>query len=356
MDQEKVIIKMEKLSKKFGSFYAVKDLSLEIRKGEILGFLGPNGSGKSTTMKMLANLLTPNEGEIYIRLNGDFQKLTSRTKDHLLNVMGFLIENPAFFENTTPRKILKYFAKLKGYPRDKIDQRVEEVLQIFELTEWIDKKISTFSKGMRQKLGIMSAIIHDPDVIVLDEPHSGLDPKARREVRKFILKLKELGKTVFLSSHLLFEVSEVADRIAIISHGQLVACDTMDSLEQKAKKSIFNLEVLDSETQSISKLEQIIQPFTGYDEPINIKFNKDMKIFEGKFNARPENQYKIVKALIENGVKVVEFSVPKAELLENLYLELVHKNDEEKKPLLVSFQVNQPPTIQIENYNKGVTI
>src|SRR6056297_1889632 len=115
----------------------------------------------------------------------------------------------------TPRRLLSYFAELKGFPKRKLRQRVEEVVEMVGLSDWIDKNMGTFSKGMRQKIGIVSAIVHDPEVVVLDEPHTGLDPSARRDVRDFILELKERGKTVFLSSHILYEVSEVADRVAI---------------------------------------------------------------------------------------------------------------------------------------------
>ena len=128
---ENAIVRFKNLSKKFGDFYAVSDVNIEINKGEIVGFLGPNGAGKSTTMKMMAYLLKPTEGEIWIRVNGNLEKLSNHNKDYLLDNVGFLIENPFFYGNVSPRLILKYFAELKGYPKNKVNERIEEVVDMF---------------------------------------------------------------------------------------------------------------------------------------------------------------------------------------------------------------------------------
>ena len=324
---QEVLIQLNNLTKKFGNFFAVSNINIEIYRGEIVGFLGPNGAGKSTTMKMIAYLLEPSEGEIWIRGNGELQRLNRKNKDYLLDNLGFLIENPTFYGDLSPRTILKYFAKLKGYPKDKINQRIEEVLKFFHLEDWIDKKIKTFSKGMRQKIGIASAIIHDPDIIVLDEPQTGLDPGARREVRDFILKLKQMGKTIFLSSHLLYEISEVADRIAIINHGKIIAFDTLDNLEGTTRKSIINFELLNTEGRDqnhfLEEVKNLVQPFTGIEKDLSwVKYNEETGVFQIFFDGDPLNQLNILKALIDNGFKIIEFSVPKAGLLEDLFIEL----------------------------------
>ncbi|MFX0044141.1 MAG: ABC transporter ATP-binding protein, partial [Candidatus Hodarchaeota archaeon] len=325
-----VIIRFKNLTKKFNDFYAVSNINIDIRRGEIVGFLGPNGAGKSTTMKMMAYLLKPTKGEIWIRGNGRLQKLSNHNKDYLLDNIGFLIENPAFYGNVTPRMILKYFAKLKGYPKNKVKQRIEDVIEMFGLSNWIDKKIKTFSKGMRQKIGIASAIIHNPDIVILDEPQTGLDPQARREVRDFILELKKMGKTIFLSSHLLYEISEVADRIAIINKGKIIAFDTIDNLESKAKKSVINFELLDHPEEDnlenvLNHLKEIISPHTGVSNSSNsLDYKKDTRIFQVLFDGDPKNQLTILKALMGHQYKVIEFSVPKAGLLENLFIDLIN--------------------------------
>ncbi|MFX1317417.1 MAG: ABC transporter ATP-binding protein [Promethearchaeota archaeon] len=330
LDNNDVIIRFKNLTKKFEDFYAVSNINIDIKRGEIVGFLGPNGAGKSTTMKMMAYLLKPTKGEIWIRGNGKLQKLSNHNKDYLLDNIGFLIENPAFYGNVTPRIILKYFAKLKGYPKNKVNQRIEDVIEMFGLSNWIDKKIKTFSKGMRQKIGIASAIIHNPDIVILDEPQTGLDPQARREVRDFILELKKMGKTIFLSSHLLYEISEVADRIAIINKGKIIAFDTIDNLESKAKKSIIHFELLDHPEEDIlenvlNHLKEIITPHIGISNNKNwLNYKKDAKIFQVLFDGDPKNQLKILKVLLKHNYNVIEFSVPKAGLLENLFIDLIN--------------------------------
>jgi len=328
------LIEFKNIYKKFGNFYALSNLNLEIKNNEILGFLGPNGAGKSTTMKILAQLLNPSSGEIWIRKEDELLKLTSKTRDYLLDNIGFLIETPVFYDNITPEMILSYFAKLKGYPRNKVKEHVKEVVRMVGLENWIDKKFKTFSKGMRQKIGILASIIHDPDVIVLDEPTVGLDPKSSKDIRDFILKLKNLGKTIFISSHLLYEISEIADRVAMISHGELVACDTIKNLEAVFKKSVIHLQFLDFKVENIDsiliKLHEIIEPLTGLEKSKSIiKYNSDIKFFEIFFDGDASNQYKILKALISNNFEVIDFSVPKAGLLENLYLDLVKQSDED---------------------------
>ena len=328
-----VVVEFRNLTKKFGKFTAVSDVNIQIHKGEIVGFLGPNGAGKSTTMKMMAYLLKPTEGEVWIRGNGELEKLTQHSKEYLLNNIGFLIENPTFYSEVTPRQILTYFGELKGYPKNKIKARVEEIVALIKMTDWIDIKIGKFSKGMRQKIGIISAIVHDPDIIVMDEPHTGLDPKARAQVRDFLIQLKKSGKTIFLSSHLLYEVSEVADKVAIISNGKIIAFDTLDNLELQAQNSILNIELLDddkiNQDQMISQLSEITRSVSGVKDS-KVKYNEDTGVFCIPFNGDPKNQHQIFRALFENKIPVIEFSVPKAGLLEKLYLDLIEDPDEKE--------------------------
>ncbi len=327
-NENSVVVRFTNLTRRFGNFTAVSNLNLEIHEGEIVGLLGPNGAGKSTTMKMMAYLIRPTEGEIFIRYKGKLARLTNTNKDYLLDSFGFLIENPAFYDNVTPRQVLGYFAELRGYPKEYTRKRVEDVVAMMGLSEWIDKKISTFSKGMRQKIGIVSTIVHDPQVVVLDEPSTGLDPKAQVEIRSFLLKLKEMGKTVFISSHLLYEISEVADTVAILNHGQLVAYDTVDNLEAKVKKSLIQLELFpnpNGQVQEVTnQLVQLISPLTGLESHKNqIRYNGNNHVFEILFDGNPERQVKIFKALAANNYNVSAFSVPRAGLLEDLYLSLI---------------------------------
>jgi ABC-2 type transport system ATP-binding protein len=178
----KTIIKLENLSKKFGDFYAVSNINLEVCAGETIGLVGPNGAGKTTTIKMIAKLLRPSSGRILIEnLQGELQNLRSNSKNIVRR--GFLIDVPFFYKDMTANQLLKYFGKSQNYPRDKINERIDELLELFKLSDWKHKKVKTFSKGMRQKLGIIQSILVDPQIVILDEPQTGLDPKARIEIR-----------------------------------------------------------------------------------------------------------------------------------------------------------------------------
>ncbi len=328
------LIRFENITKKYRKFAAVANLNLEIRQGEILGFLGPNGAGKTTTIKMLAGLITPTEGTIWIKKDGELVKLTTGTRDALASQMGFLIELPTFYETLSPRTILTYYAKLSGYPRALIARRIEELIRMMNLQDWIDKPVKEFSKGMRQRLGIIAAVIHNPDIVVLDEPQSGLDPQGQKEMREFIRRLRDEGKTIFISSHLLYEISEIADRIAIIAHGNLIAVDALENLEIGRRHSVIKLTILpkvdaESARQVINSFTPRIVPLTGISgTPAPMTFNAESSQFEIVFNGKAENQHAILKALIEGGLQVTEFSAPRASRLEDIYIELV-KDEEE---------------------------
>ena len=324
---EEIVISLRNLTKKFGDFTAVSNFSLDVKRGEIISLLGPNGAGKTTNMKMISRLLLPTEGEVWIRENGDLQRLTAQNKDALLDQIGFLIENPTFYDHMTPKQILSYFAKLKGYPKKKIPERIEEVLSWVKLSDWIDKKIGTFSKGMKQKLGIVSAMVHDPDILVLDEPQTGLDPKARREVRSLLMDLKHEGKTIFLSSHLLYEVSEISDRIGIINDGKLIAFDTIQNLESITQDSILKIQLLSTPKdigKTLSQLESIIKPLTGTNNGSGtVSYKPNSKTFEVHFDGNLEKQHDILRELTKNEIDVVDFSVPRTNSLDDLYINLV---------------------------------
>ncbi|MCE7743341.1 MAG: ABC transporter ATP-binding protein [Candidatus Heimdallarchaeota archaeon] len=326
-NNKEIIINLKNLTKRFGSFTAVSNLNLDIRKGEIIGLLGPNGAGKTTTMKMIARLLNPDEGEVWIKDNGSLELLTGRNMVTLLDHIGFLIENPAFYEHMSPRKILTYFGILKGYPKKQLPERIEEVLKLVGLSDWIDKKVGTFSKGMKQKLGIVTALIHNPDILILDEPQTGLDPKARKEIRQLLVKLRKQGKTIFLSSHLLYEVSEISDRIAIINNGKLIAFDSMKNLEAasgEAKLKIKLLELpVDIEKKRV-ELEEIILPHTGLKLKSRVvSFDPELEVFEARFDGELTNQRKILEELTKKEIDIVDFSVPRTNALEDLYIQLI---------------------------------
>jgi len=214
------VISVTHLSKKYGSFTAVDDLSFDVREGEVLGFLGPNGAGKTTTMRMITGFLPPSHGRV--RVGGfDLYDHPVQAKQRL----GYLPENPPVYPEMTVRRYLRFVAELKDVPSSRLGIAVGLAIERARLGEVADKRIAKLSKGFRQRVGLAQAIVHEPLVLVLDEPTSSLDPKQRFEVRELIAELK--GRhTVILSTHILPEVSDVADRVFIINRGKVIAVDT----------------------------------------------------------------------------------------------------------------------------------
>jgi len=202
---------------------AVEDVSLNIDQGEIYGLIGPNGSGKSTTMKALLGLLAPTEGTCKI-FGRDSVKVDSR-KD-----VGYVPENPYFYKHLTGKETLAFYGKLCGLSGKTLSSRIDELLVMVDLERARNQKVGTFSKGMLQRIGLAQALIHEPRLLILDEPTAGVDPVGARGIRDLILSLKEAGKTVFLCSHLLEQVQEICDRVGIIFNGQIKKEGTLDEL------------------------------------------------------------------------------------------------------------------------------
>ena len=213
------IIETNNVAKKYKKTYAVKDLSISVRKNSVYGLLGPNGAGKSTLLKMFTGIIRPTSGEILFNNH-------PWTRDDLLNI-GSLIESPALYENLTALENLQVRATLLGIPQEKC----VEVLQKMDLMDAKNKKTSDFSLGMKQRLGISLALLDDPQLLVLDEPTNGLDPFGIEELRKMIRGFAESGISVIISSHILSEIQQVADDIGIIYNGSLLYQDKIDANE-----------------------------------------------------------------------------------------------------------------------------
>ena len=228
---QSLAIETRGLTKRFGDVDAVTDLDLAIPSGVVYGFLGPNGSGKTTTMRMLTTLTRPTSGDAFVAGN----PITDR--DAVIDHIGYLPESPPVFEELTARENLRYVASLHDIPRSQADAEIDEYLDRFGLDDAADRRVEGYSKGMRQKLGLVQAIIHEPDVIFLDEPTSGLDPRAARTVKDLIAELADRDVTIFLSTHILSVVDELADRVAVLHDGGLVAEGSPDELKHRAEET-----------------------------------------------------------------------------------------------------------------------
>lgn len=220
------MIEVKHLTKRYGNHTAVSDLSFTIEKGQIYGFLGPNGAGKSTTMNIMTGCLAATAGEVRIGGFDIFEEAEQAKK-----LIGYLPEQPPLYLDRTPREYLTFVARAKGIPEKQIIQQLTHVMTVTQTLDVADRLIRNLSKGYKQRVGIAQAILGDPEVIILDEPTVGLDPRQIIEIRDLI---QELGKnhTVILSSHILSEVQAVCQTILIISKGKLVACDTPENLER----------------------------------------------------------------------------------------------------------------------------
>jgi ABC-2 type transport system ATP-binding protein len=216
------------LTKKYSSFKALDNLNLKIEGAKCVGFLGPNGAGKTTTLKLFTDLIHPSSGQALI---DGFDVHTN--KKRALASVAALIETPEIYPSLTPREALRMIAEQRGVPTSIREKKIVEALHEVHMEEWSDKRVGKFSKGMKQRISIASTLLNDPEIILLDEPTSGLDPRGMNEVREIVKNLKKRKRLIFMSSHLLPEVMEVCDEVALIDHGKLLTYDTISNLTAK---------------------------------------------------------------------------------------------------------------------------
>jgi len=245
------MIETQGLTKKYGDLTAVSNLSLRVEKGEIYGFLGPNGAGKTTTIMMLLGLLEPTEGRVELfgkSLKSDYFNIKRR--------IGVLSENQYFYEDMTAAEYLRFFGEL--YRVENIDRRIQEVLSLVNLLHRKDQLLKGYSKGMRQKLGLARALLHDPEVLILDEPVSSLDPYGIKEVRDILMEENRKGKTMFISSHILSEIERTCHRVGIMSRGRLLAEDTMADLKRRLMDEVqLSLELESVSDEILAAIRQL---------------------------------------------------------------------------------------------------
>ena len=219
------MIKTQQLSKCYGSLAALVDLDLNIDQGRIFGFIGPNGAGKTTTMRILATLLEPTRGKAFI----DGLDVTKHGRQ-VRRLVGYMPDFMGVYDDLKVFEYLEFFAAAFGIPGSKRKAVVEGVLELTDLKSKAAAAVDSLSRGMQQRLGVARVLIHDPKVLILDEPASGLDPRARIEIRELLRELRKMGKTVMISSHILSELEEICDNIGIIEHGRLVFSGTLDEI------------------------------------------------------------------------------------------------------------------------------
>jgi len=275
---DQVVIKTQGLTKKYGDFTAVNNLDLEVYAGEIFGLLGPNGAGKTTTILMLLGLTEPSQG--IARINGyDTSKETLAVK----KIVGYLPDHVGFYEDMTGRENLRFVGRLNGLPAKEIEERIDHLLERVKLSDVGNKKVGTYSRGMRQRLGLADTLMKDPRVIILDEPTLGLDPEGIAEMLALITELaKKDQRTVLISSHLLHQVQKICDRVGIFVRGNLLACGPIHTLGEK----VFKDQPLTLEIQVSPLDEELIKLIKSLNQEIKIEIQEGKIMLESKTEIR----------------------------------------------------------------------
>jgi ABC-2 type transport system ATP-binding protein len=226
------MIELDNVVKRYGTKTAVNGLSLRIEQGELFAFLGPNGAGKTTTIKMICGLLFPSEGRVCV---GGYDILNEG--DRARQLLSFVPDTPFLYEKLTGREFLRFIAEMYGLPKDRGAGRIEEVIGLFSLDDFVDDLTERYSHGMRQRTVFAAALLHEPSVLVVDEPTVGLDPRSVRLLKDVLRGLSAAGTTVFLSTHSLDIAQELAHRIGIVDRGRLIGCGTLDALRRQAQSN-----------------------------------------------------------------------------------------------------------------------
>lgn len=304
------MIRTQNLTKKYNEFKAVDNLSLEVKEGEIYGFLGPNGAGKTTTILMLLGILKPTQGEVYLfgqNIAKDFLSIKKK--------MGVVSEKQYLYKEMTAGEYLNFFADLYGVKNRK--KKIDQLLEGVNLLEVKNRKLGAFSRGMQQKLGFARALLHDPQLLLMDEPVSGLDPTGIKQIRDLIEQENKKGRTIFISSHLLSEVERLCGKVGIINKGRLLAEDTMDNLRKRLT------DVVELEIELTEAKKEIIDTLAAFDFIKGLK--REENLLTIKVKADKDYRAQISEAISQQGGVVL--GIKKKEMsLEEAFITITEKN------------------------------
>ncbi len=305
------------LSKRFGRFTALDALNLKIEGTKCVGFLGPNGAGKTTTLKLLTNMIFPTGGEAFI--NGVPSRLDRKGA---LSDAGVLIESPEIYPSLTPNEALGMVADLRGMAAVDRKDRIQTVLSEVKMTEWADQKVGRFSKGMKQRINIAAALVHDPDVLILDEPSTGLDPRGMAEVRAIVRDLKKSKRLIFMSSHILSEVVDVCDEVALINKGKLLFYDTLENVTSRFADGHSSVDAMLSRPVEQEFVNQRIASLAGVTSATLLDPRRVRLRFTGGLAA----QESLIEGLVALHIGVVQISESES-ALEEIYLQQISRGD-----------------------------
>ncbi|MFM1650975.1 ATP-binding cassette domain-containing protein [Brevibacillus sp. B_LB10_24] len=300
------MIRTEGLTKRYGKLEALTDLNLSIEQGEVFGFIGPNGAGKTTTMLILSTLLAPTSGKASI-CGYDVAAEPKAVRQ----AVGYMPDFFGVYDNLKATEYLEFYASAYHIPASKRPSLIADLLELVNLSNKADAYVDSLSRGMKQRLGLARCLVHSPDVLILDEPASGLDPRARIEMREILKELRRMGKTILISSHILPELSELCDKIGVIEKGRLIACGAVDEVSIGTRGiSVMQLKAL--EKQEVA--EKLLVDF-----PYVKRLDNKNSHFRFHFTGTEADKAKLLQMLIEAGVPVVHFGESR-ENLEDVFL------------------------------------
>jgi ABC-2 type transport system ATP-binding protein len=304
------VVDIQHLRKEYSNnLVAVKDLSLHLERGDIFGFIGPNGAGKTTTIKMLATLLRPTSGRAFI----DGVDVT-REPERVRGIIGYMPDNFGVYDDIKVWEYLDFFAAAYKIPRDKRPQIIDDVLELTDLTVKKDSYVEELSRGMKQRLCLAKTLVHDPQVLLLDEPASGLDPRARIEIKELLKELKAMGKTIIISSHILPELADFCNKIGIIEQGELIVSgDVSAIMRQITGGQLLDVRVLpEDQEQAVALLQSLpgIRSVRPTDRELKVEYTGD-----------PDRTYEVLAALVGQGVRVRSFTEEHTDL-EDIFMKV----------------------------------
>ncbi|KAB1439863.1 ABC transporter ATP-binding protein [Candidatus Galacturonibacter soehngenii] len=308
------MLEIKNLTKSYGDFKAVDDFTLSVKEGDIYGFVGPNGAGKTTIMKILSGLLPADAGTITIDNENILKDIT-----RLKKTIGYMPDFFGVYDNLTVIEYLLFYSAAYGISDDVARERAKELLELVDLQEKVNEYVDSLSRGMKQRLCLARTLVHNPDILILDEPASGLDPYTRHQLKSILRHLSETGKTIIISSHILTELAELCSSICIIEKGRVIMNGNIEEIMfQVDSSNPLLVHVLDNVNKAVLILKK-----NKYVRTLSVEENKIMVTFIG----RKEDEANLLKELIESGVLVISFKREQSNL-ESLFLKIIEKGSE----------------------------
>lgn len=302
------MIEIRGLAKSFGNFHALKGIDLTIRRGTVFGFVGPNGAGKSTTMSILATLLAPSAG--VAKVDGfDVTKHPHEVRKRI----GYMPDFFGVYDQFKAVEYLHFYGASYGIPKAEREALIPQLLELVNLSDKRDAYVDSLSRGMKQRLCLARCLVHDPDLLILDEPASGLDPRARIEMREILKELKSMGKTIIISSHILPELAEMVDEIGVIEHGQMVAVGNVADIQNRLRvKRFLHIRVL----ERLEEMEAFL-----HEQPYVNRLLRDERGLQVHYGGDDADQAELLAGLLSAGFRIVSFSEAQTNL-EDVFLEI----------------------------------